>query len=381
MAPLLRYHSLVSLRVLHVVASMATGDGGPVECVRQLVRFLPQAGVHTTLVTTDRRLVSGDELSNVGRVSVARARWPARYNFAPSLSALVRAELRQCDVMHVHAVNNFPTSTAVRIARRHGIPFVLQPHGAYDDYHIQQNGLVKALYHRAVDARAFDSAAAVVASSSREASGILSSLGREPVVIPLGVDPLLLTATRHSRQSGRILFLGRVTEKKSVDLVIEAFAMSDLARKGIRLTIAGPVDARLRYDPSEIVRDYELQGAVDVIGSVDATMRMQLLASSDIFVLPSKDESFGVSVAEAMAAGCAVMASPQVGIAPAAAAEGALRMVDRDGKSWAEALVEMYSEPEKMQAMGSRARLRASIEYDWGTIAARFAVLYGSVAD
>ncbi|ADR19871.1 glycosyltransferase [Calditerrivibrio nitroreducens] len=112
-----------------------------------------------------------------------------------------------------------------------------------------------------------------------------------------------------------ILFLSRVNWKKGLDLLIPAFAQLHSEMKDVHLIIAGKDDGdSYENKVKEWVKKYNLNDSVTFTGLVTGKDKLILLYGSDIFVLPSYSENFGVAVVEAMACGLPVVISDKVGI-------------------------------------------------------------------
>lgn len=372
------------MKILHVIPTVARSDGGPSEVVLQVVHHLSGLGQTCSILATNRGATPNFDRSTSMVLTAARP--PARLNFSPGFSRALTSQLLNIDIMHIHSVDSFPTSIAARAAVRYDIPFVLQPHGAFDSYHRRKNRIVKILYGATVDRKAFHRASAVIVSSMRERRDFLRTYPSLPtVVVPLGVEDRLLNLNSSARERApgplRVLFLGRLTEKKSPDIAINAFAKSGLAAQGARLTMAGPLDPRLRYSPVRVAAAAGVSGAVDFTGEVDATRRAKLLSDCDIFILPSKDESFGISVAEAMATGCCVIATSDVGIMPDAAIAQAGVVAQRSVDSFAVVLRRLADAPLERLHLSARATAYAEATFSWPQIAEQLLSLYREAAD
>jgi glycosyltransferase involved in cell wall biosynthesis len=196
--------------------------------------------------------------------------------------------------------------------------------------------------------------------------------------MPLGVDETLFALTRTDDSPGRakILYLGRLAKKKRVDLVIRALAEPPLIDLDVDLIIAGPVGDDLPYDPRDIAIDVGVESRVRFVGSVDAAERRALLAAADVFVIASEDESFGVALAEAMAAGCAPVASKQTGFAAEAAEDGALALAELTPRSVAEATFEALK---RREGLAHAAREYASARFRWPEAASALREAYTEV--
>lgn len=369
------------MKVLHVIPSIATRDGGPTEVVRRLHEALPSIGIESVVVTTDKGISEGDAyLDEAGNVHASKSLPPARLNFSLGVRKVLARELSGADLVHVHAVDAYTSTVAAGMARKAGLPFIVQPHGAYDAYHRDQNATAKNLWFRLFDRKNFDLARAIVVSSEREADGV-AGLTRAPVkTIPLGVAPELFCIERGDASESEILFLGRLTEKKHVDIAIRAFARSGLANRGMTLVVAGPLDPRLDYSPKEVASSNGVQDRVRFEGVVDRAKRADLLATCSVFVLPSEDESFGVSAAEAMAAGMCVVASTEVGLAPSAAAAGALVMAAPNEDIFSRELRRLMDDPELRMRTAETGRRYAAENFNWSSVVDDFAGLYRDIA-
>ena len=215
-----------------------------------------------------------------------------------------------------------------------------------------------------IEDRVIAGAAAMLCTSRREQSSIRRLGYSVPLqVIPIGVDaaglraPVAGDAALHIDGRERVVaFLGRISAKKGVPLLLEAFRSTAAAFPSTRLVIAGP-------DDEGIGRNLEgpSLGLASRIGSRSqgswAVRRSDhLLQRADVLVLPSADESFGISVAEAMAVGCPVVVSPDVAIEDVVRSSGAGLVADRDPAAISEALAHILGRPEEAAAMGAAGR-------------------------
>lgn len=367
------------MRVLQIAPSIARKDGGPSEVLRGTIPALRERGIDVELVTTDKGLSDSDmDLASDPSVRVFKSRPPASWTFAPSLAFGLAKLVSQFDLVHVHSINTFTSTVGMRAARRAHVPYLLQPHGALDDYHMAQGAAKKALYNKWVDGPNFAHVSGFIASSPRELTQGMPYFPSSPsFLVPLGVSPELFDLASTGTNSDRaLLFLGRVTEKKRLDLVLRALAL--LGDVQVRLVVAGPIDPQLPYDPRKLAIALGVDSMVSFVGPVDGTERARLLETSSAFILPSEDESFGVAVAEAMAAGVAVIASENVGIAPAAAGEAALVLCATSPESIAHEVRRLVDTPGLIETTGDVARRYAASNFTWSLSADALASAYES---
>jgi glycosyltransferase involved in cell wall biosynthesis len=124
-----------------------------------------------------------------------------------------------------------------------------------------------------------------------------------------------------------ILYLGRIHRKKGCDLLIESFVKHAALDPALHLLMAGPVSGPDQQAWStglkEIVAQAGLAGRVHWPGMLNGDVKWGSFFASEVFILPSHQENFGMAVAEAMACGRAVLLADKVNIAPEIAADGA----------------------------------------------------------
>jgi glycosyltransferase involved in cell wall biosynthesis len=211
----------------------------------------------------------------------------------------------------------------------------------------------------------------------------LRALGARRIeVIPLGVDvPISTRVQRNSAGRLCILFLSRLHPKKGIPVLLEAVRLVRDDGTPVSLTIAGTgapdYEAQLRSAA-------ERAGIADLItwaGHVEGRPKAELFAQSDVFVLPSSQENFGIAVAEALAAGLPVIVSHEVAIGREAEAAGAGRSLPIDARQFADAIIDYARHPESRVAAGRAAARFAIASYSWPACAERLEALYRAVSN
>jgi glycosyltransferase involved in cell wall biosynthesis len=348
-----------------------------------MVPALTAAGAQVKVATTNKGMDEADrDFLATNDVAVFESSRPESLNRSPELHHAISGLIREADIVHIHSVHTLISTVTMRQARKMGVPYVLQPHGALDTYHLNQGRLKKQLFSRIIDRTNLRDLSGAIFSSEREA---LQGKNFLPLTtdfrVTLGVDERLFGLGRTDAPNTEpfVLFLGRVTEKKRLDLLLHAFGSRSIRESDINLVVAGPIDPRLRYDPMKLARDLGIEGRVRFLGKVDADARTRLLAQATVFALPSEDESFGVAAAEAVASGCASLLSANVGIATDLAKVRGAHLVELDHVSVANAIIEMVSNPTETRAMADRGVLFARENYTWATAARQALQTYQAV--
>ncbi|SDH05722.1 glycosyltransferase [Pseudonocardia oroxyli] len=373
-------------RILHVSPSFARRDGGPSEVLRNLPSVLTNRGYTISLATTDKGAERG-EAADFPNAHIARARWPNSWTFSPSLVRPLSNLIAQADLVHIHSVNTFPTAAAIHLALHLKKPFIIEPHGAMDDYHWNQSRAQKELYTLLIERRAFQRSAGFIVSSEIEETGVRKRFAgalNPPQVLrlPLGVDDSLFSLESKSRLTelpSTILFLSRISHKKNLDKLLIAVSLSPLRDLDVRIRVAGPIDPSLRYDPRQLATQLGVADRVTFLGSVAGSSRSRELQKADLFVLASEDESFGVAPAEAMAAGCPVAVTERVGLAASASRESAVALISSDPTRLSSELSQLLQDKASLQQLAKDGRVYAHRNFRWSVVADKLCSIYAEV--
>ncbi|MBN1405141.1 MAG: glycosyltransferase, partial [Candidatus Omnitrophica bacterium] len=249
------------MKILHVMPSYipAYRYGGPIKAVHELCKALVKRGVGTSVFTTnidlekrlDVPLNNQQDVEGV-KVTYFRVNFPASYCYSRDLHKAMETQAHKFDVVHIHSVFLYPTYAAVCCCRHQGIPYIINPFGALDPDMIKlKNAVVKNIYIKLIERRNIINAAAVHTASIYEKEQFLALGFNVPVaVVPRGLNledyvsaqPPKDIRKDYPQLDGKklILFLGRIHQKKGLDLLAEGLKKVVDNRKDVCLVIAGP---------------------------------------------------------------------------------------------------------------------------------------------
>jgi phosphatidyl-myo-inositol alpha-mannosyltransferase len=221
-----------------------------------------------------------------------------------------------------------------------------------------------------------------IAVSEEARTTLVHHMGGDAVLIPNGVsvrryenaEPL----PGWPGEGGALGFLGRMDEpRKGLPVLLAAFSQLAAVRPGLRLLIAGRGDAQEALDQVPA----QFRDRVVLLGQVSDEDKVRVYHSVDVFCAPNTGgESFGIVLAEAMAAGAPIVASDL----------DAFRRVLRGGRAGelfengnaddlAAAAARMLDDPERRATLAAAARL-AVRDYDWPVVARDVLRVYQAVA-
>lgn len=362
------------MKILQVSWGLSPLNGGLSAAVNSISRELVRRGDQVTIFATDWN--GGGRLSVPLRTplhgddGVERWYFPARplmeYAISLSMAVALKERIPSFDIVHIHGLYRFPSTLASYYSRQTSTPYVVSPHGTLDPYLYNHHGLRKRIYEVIFERRALKGAAAVHFTAEEEMRlAKASGFQYRSVVAPLGINYVasdfakpavtlqdLLPQTRGKKV---ILFLGRITFKKGLDLLAKSFGSIARSRKDVHLIVAGPNEFNCEKELRNWLRQ---EGALDKVtftGMISGKTKAAAFHGSDLFILPSYTENFGVAVVESLAWGLPVVISNKVNIWREIVGAGAGVAVDCDTQSIATAINELLDDTERRQNMSKRA--------------------------
>ena len=382
----IRKADLSGLRVLHVIPSVASSDGGPARAIELMERALSAAGVSVTTLTTDHG-GGGNDVPASKRIY--KRLWTTPYKLAPGMVPYLWRHLHEFDVVHIHAMFSFAPTAAALCARLLGVPYVVRPLGTLGQYGLlNRRPLLKRLSTAAIEGPILRHASAIHFTSAEEAEEARAmGTPMRGVVIPLGVDTVdspssqAVAELRH-RIGDRhpILFLSRLDPKKNLEGLIDAFSGSPMLMQTCALVIAGDGDAGYGETLRSRAVSAGLGDVVHWLGHVEGPQKAAALSIAELFALPSHSENFGIAAVEAMLAGLPCVLGEGIAIARGAATGGAALATAPDVPAVRNALEELMKNAPVRREMGARAAAYARERYSPEAMARELVSLYRDIA-
>ena len=372
------------LAVVHAALSLRASYGGPARSIPALADALVQLGASVELVTAgnatphDPLIMPSDPRVTVTAVSgrfdrKGLALWMPRFR----RTIAERVDASRADVLHDHGMWRATNHAMSGAARALGLPLVVSPRGMLESAARRHRSARKSLAWALWARRDLARASCLHATSEGEAT-TLAGLGLDvPVVmIPNGVVvPPVVSPIEPHRAERQLLFIGRLVAVKGIDLLIEAWRRAD--PPGWRLVIAGPDEDGHRAVLERAVADAQLRDRVSFVGSLDEDAKWRALAACDALVLPSRTESFGSVVAEALAAARPVIATTTTPWAALATEQcGWLSAPTPDAIAQAITTACVLTDDATRAAMGARGRAYASRSLAWSRAARDMIAVY-----
>ena len=297
----------------------------------------------------------------------------------------IRNDIRNYDIIHIHEHRQTLAIFVTYYASKNNIPYIVQAHGSVLPFFQKES--LKNLFDKVFGFRILHNAACVFALTEVEKEQYLKmGVDEDKIeIVPLGINleeyenlpsfGMFRSKFNIGYDDKLILFVGRLHEIKGLDLLIEAF--NDLINKhdnlgdldeshSIKLAIVGPDDGYL-FKLEEKIKEYSLEENVIITGPLYKEEKQEALVDCDLFVMPSKYESFTTSGLEAMACSKPLVLTKNnhihdwvdgnVGIA-----------CDDDKVSLREAILKILSDEDLALSFGENGKKLIQEKYNWDMI-------------
>lgn len=324
--------------------------GGVQDQVVRLRRWLTELGHDVVLVGPGEAGPDGAVL--LGRSRVLKANQSsAPISLDPRVGRQLAEALEDVDVMHIHE----PLMPVVGVSATRNIDVA-----KVGTFHADPPRWVRRGYRgtRRFARTMINHLHVTTATSTVSASAVAPFA--DPVIVPNGVD--VADYTHGPKTPGRVAFLGRDDQRKGLDVLLDAWPAIVDAVPEATLSVIGA--ERTNDDPT-----------VRFLGWVSEEVKQRELALAEVYCAPNLGgESFGIVLVEAMASGCAIVASAIPAFAHVTGGSAVL-VAPGDALGLGEAVIGLLSDDQARAALQARAQRRVEA-FDGPAVASRFVSLY-----
>jgi glycosyltransferase involved in cell wall biosynthesis len=347
------------VKILMVTSLYAPHIGGVEVHVERLSEALQDRGHEVDIVTS----TTTGEQGRTGNVFHFRSLGPQNeYHFAPGIAAFAFKNASRYDVVHCHNYHALPAALTMISAR--GASLVFTPHYCGPDHNAKP--VQYAIYSRLMR-RVLGRTRRIICVGEEERKAfckLFPFIASRSEVIPNGVrDEQFEPREPRARSESELLVVSRLERFKRVDRTIRALAyLPDW-----QLTVLGEGPARPELE--QLASDLGVSDRVQWRGGRPYDEVLEAYAAATVFISQSAAEGFGMTLIEAAASGCPVVASA---IPPHAELSRACEGVF---------LSDVDIEPEGLAALiqsaaGTISRLKDPEAYRWANIAAATELVY-----
>jgi glycosyltransferase involved in cell wall biosynthesis len=387
------------IKVLHIIPSVATVRGGPSQAILEMVKALRKNDIDAEIVTTND---NGEDILDVplGKfINYQQA--PVQFfpRFSPSIHSLrefafsreltiwLWQNIRNYDLLHIHAIFSYSSTIAMAIAHHQKVPYIITGHGQLCEWSLQQKTFKKQLYINLI-AKYFlnhsQSTHFTSVSEQKEASPL--NLTSSSFVLPLGIYPpqRILNAREKLQKylnipadEPIILFLSRLHPKKGLDYLIPA--LGKLSDYRFTFIVTGSGDSDYETEIKTLVTTHGIAEKTHFAGFVKGETKDLLMQGADIFALTSYSENFGISVLESLAAGVPVIVTPGVALSDIVQEQHLGYVTELNINDIATTIENFLDHPQESKEMGDRSRQFILDNYTWDKIALKMISVYENI--
>jgi len=364
-----------------IVAPFILGGGLTVHLRETIPRFR-KTGHKITLITGDTsKAVPEADLVKTYHV------WAfpiENYGFMPSAILNVNRLLKESHIMHIHGYTHFLADYLTITKSLHRIPLIISFHGSFHQATTPQMYYLKKIHNKFMLKFQTHVYKFIAVSYYEKQEVIKWGIPKQKVEVIYNGVPMQYLSLRRKREGAvntkTILFLGRLAPSKNPELLVSAMKYITNEIKDSKLILAGP-DWGMQRKLEKMAVRLGIERNVKFLGKVSEKQKNELLASSDVFVYPSLQDVFSISVLEASAAELPVVAF-NVGGNSEMVINGytGILVDDLIPKALADAILRVLIDTQMAKKMGEAGRKYVSNKFSWKETVNRLETLYCEAA-
>lgn len=387
------------MRILYIASyyKPAYRYGGPVTVITALCRQLVEMGTGVTVLTTN---ANGDQSLDVplgqpldvDGVTVhyypIRRGFPRTFFYSPDLVRACTDIIKDHDLVILDTLFTHPTRPVARACLCMNKPYIMPLHGALLPWSLRQKSLKKYIYLCLLERYYLNHAAGLHCSDPDERDAVEHlRLKSSAFVVPYGLDfshwqnlpprGIFRRKLDISEKEHVLLMLGRLHRVKNPELAVEMLGL--LERKDVHLVFVGPDEEGYQMQLLARASVLGCAGRIHFTGLLCGSSLLSVMADTDLFLMPSLSESFGMAAVEAMACGLPVLLSKYVPLGRWTEEAGAGRQVTCTPEAFAKACDEMLGNETALRESGERARELAFQRFDINKVTKRLFSQYQAI--
>jgi glycosyltransferase involved in cell wall biosynthesis len=381
------------MKLLHYFPTTRFTEGGTVRAAIDFCSVLARRGHDVTWLTCDDADVPQswkDKEPNTPTIVLLGPLQKAGKRLTKQQIAKAAEVAKEMDVTHIHAMWMPSNPQMAKACDSVGTPWVLSTHGMLDDWCMEQRPFKKKLYLSTAGRIMLRGANTFLTTAEAEKNQSKKWLKHNNIaVIPYIVDldpykevpsPKEAIDKYGSSEEPTVLFLSRVHEKKSIETLIDATAILKKRGYPIRVFIAGTGESSYVKSLQDRAAENDVSDLVTFLGMVVGDLKLSLYAMADVFALPTQQENFGLVYTEAMLCKTPAIGTKGTDIWKELEDGGAI-ITDRTPDAFADAIEELTSNKEMLEAKGVEGRNHILSWLDTESVAKQYEVMYEAASN
>ncbi len=344
------------MRLLHVVTLLSDDGayGGPTSVATGQLEECAARGHEVELVSLWRG--SSPAPARIGSVPLrtrpARSLLPGRFTglMHPLLVRDLWRSMARADVVHIHAGRDLVSLTALGLAVLGRKRFLTQTHGMVEPRRRAAVRLFDRVYVPLL--RRSRGCLVLTERERRAVAEVVGPDGPPLLGLPNGVRPSRAGSAPHRQRGREVLFLARLHPRKRPEAFVEMAALVHQRVPDARFTLYGADEGSLAK-VRRLIAAHRLDEVVSYRGALGHAQAVSAYAKAAVYVLPSVDEPFPMTVIEALCAGTPVVCTDTCGMAEELARREAAVVTDGSPRAMADAVCDLLADDSRRDALVS----------------------------
>ncbi|MGP8321376.1 MAG: glycosyltransferase family 4 protein [Methanosarcinaceae archaeon] len=368
------------MKIVHITPYYPPHTGGLENTVKELAERTAQMGYVVSVYTSNK---CHDEKSTSSKYHIYVYRLksielPGIPLMLPMLPFKLLSTIDEDTIVHVHYILNFSMDIAVIISKIKKAKIVVHVH--IDPLPSGPLGFLNPTYKKLFWRRILPLSDIVICPTADYIDIVSDKYGVDSdkcVIIPSGIDTKkfsLIDENVDHTEVTDLLFVGRLSKQKNIPMLLSTLKLIQ-DKYDLTLHIVGDGEERLAI--RSMIKKEKLRNVV-LHGRVSDMKLKKLYQSSDIFILTSHQESFGIVLIEAMASGLPVVASDIIGVRNVVEDSGLL--VKPTSENFASAIIKLIEDDGLRRNLIRKGKEKVK-DYDWGEIIEEVIGAYKKVSE
>jgi len=306
------------MKIINIIENLDDTYGGPAKSVPYMCKYLNDIDVETEMLSIQ---YNENEVNSL--VEKYNLKWKSfqydlikKIRYSKDLKNYLESFLKRDEelILHTHNSWNYIPYIAYKMSVRHNAPLIMAIRSSLYEWSLQQNKLQKQIALVLFQKSALKHATCIHITEPKELDAVRNLGIKTPVaLVPNGVEFDEFKNLKNKIDSKKslkldvdkkyILFISRLHPKKGLEYLVNAWIKLAQVHTQWDLLIVGPEYDKQYIEEIKVnIRNHDLEDRVVFKGMLKDQNRVDAFGASDLFVLPSHTENFGIAIAEAMVA-------------------------------------------------------------------------------
>jgi len=317
------------LKILRIIDSMSPAIGGPSEGIRNIIPEMAKHSITNEVVCFDGPLEPFIKESTFKIHALGKGY--SKWSYNKLFENWLEKNYTNYNLIIIHGLWLYQTYAVYRLINKiknknSSQKFFGMPHGMLDPYfQYAKTRKLKAIrnyiYWHLIESKYIKSLDGVLFTSDIELQNARKTFSnyhpKKEIMCSYGINDLSNTTIKNEK-GNYLLFLGRIDSKKGIDLIIKAYDKLVISSSNAlpQLIIAGSIHDKeyFKYCNEIVSKNKKLKDKISFRNFVQGEAKIEIINNCKALILPSHQENFGISVAEALSFGKPVLISNKVNI-------------------------------------------------------------------